>query len=216
MSESQHQLLTRLSGDFYAISQYMARVATDLSALDRVLAGAVLAPRHGYWAAPGHPQYPAQPSAPQPAASEPEPAQSYPAQPYPAQPEPAQPQPVSQPQPIAEPQPAVAPQPAAERNEGWNVGWIGKLLAVAGVGVTLTGVVLLLVLAAQAGILRPEFRVAGGVALAAGLVAVAIRLKSRPGGWSAPSRWRPPASPPATWTSSRSRRSTSGFPPPSG
>ena len=182
MSESQHQLLTRLSGDFYAISQYMARVATDLSALDRVLAGAVLAPRHGYWAAPGHPQYPAQPSAPQPAASEPEPAQSYPAQPYPAQPEPAQPEPVSQPQPIAEPQPAVAPEPAAERNEGWNEGWIGKLLAVAGVGVTLTGVVLLLVLAAQAGILRPEFRVAGGVALAAGLVAVAIRLKSRPGG----------------------------------
>lgn len=182
MSESQHQLLTRLSGDFYAISQYMARVATDLSALDRVLAGAVLAPRHGYWAAPGHPQYPAQPSAPQPAASEPEPAQSYPAQSYPAQPEPAQPQPVSQPQPIAEPQPAVAPEPAAERNEGWNEGWIGKLLAVAGVGVTLTGVVLLLVLAAQAGILRPEFRVAGGVALAAGLVAVAIRLKSRPGG----------------------------------
>ena len=36
------------------------------------------------------------------------------------------------------------------------------MLAIAGVAVTLIGVVLLLVLAAQAGILRPEFRVAGG------------------------------------------------------
>ncbi|WP_454790143.1 DUF2339 domain-containing protein [Mycolicibacterium lutetiense] len=61
-------------------------------------------------------------------------------------------------------------------------GWIGKALAVAGVAVTLTGVVLLLVLAAQAGILRPEFRVAAGAVLAAGLVAAGWWLYRRPGG----------------------------------
>ena len=68
--------------------------------------------------------------------------------------------------------------PKAPRDEGW----IGKLLAVAGVAVTLVGVVLLLVLAAQAGLLRPEFRVAAGGGLAVALVAVAAWLYRRPGG----------------------------------
>jgi uncharacterized membrane protein len=82
------------------------------------------------------------------------------------------------------PPPAYVPPPPApqklrqERSEGW----IGKVLAVAGVAVTLIGVVLLLVLAAQAGLLRPEFRVAGGVALAGGLLAAAWWLYPRPGG----------------------------------
>ncbi len=65
---------------------------------------------------------------------------------------------------------------AAER------GLIGKILATAGVGVTLIGVALLLVLAAQAGILRPEFRVAGGAVLAAGLVAGGMWLRGRTDG----------------------------------
>lgn len=80
-------------------------------------------------------------------------------------------------------QPAYFPpvnQPVAAEERGQ--GWIGKALAVAGVIVTLVGVVLLLVLAAQAGLLRPEVRVAGGVALSAALVTVAARLQSRPGG----------------------------------
>jgi hypothetical protein len=72
--------------------------------------------------------------------------------------------------------PPVPPRPP--RDEGW----IGKLLAVAGVAVTLVGVVLLLVLAAQAGILRPEVRVAAGAALAAGLVGAATWLYTRAGG----------------------------------
>lgn len=79
----------------------------------------------------------------------------------------------------------VAPAPARpapafgqQRSEGW----IGKLLAVAGVTVTLTGVVLLLVLAAQAGILRPEFRVAAGAVLAGGLCGLGWWLHRRPGG----------------------------------
>jgi uncharacterized membrane protein len=78
------------------------------------------------------------------------------------------------------PRPAYVPppKPRPQRSEGW----IGKVLAVAGVAVTLVGVVLLLVLAAQVGILRPEFRVAGGAALAAGLVATAWWLYSRAGG----------------------------------
>lgn len=61
-------------------------------------------------------------------------------------------------------------------------GLIGKILAVAGVGVTLIGVVMMLVLAAQAGILRPEIRVGAGAILAAGLVVAATRMVGRPGG----------------------------------
>lgn len=72
----------------------------------------------------------------------------------------------------------MPPTAGPERSDGW----IGKALAAAGVAVTLIGVALLLVLAAQAGLLRPEFRVGAGAVLAAGLVAGAMRLKTRPGG----------------------------------
>ncbi len=61
-------------------------------------------------------------------------------------------------------------------------GWIGKLLAIAGVAVTLIGVALLLVLAAQAGVLRPEFRVGAGAVLAGALVGAAWWMYRRPGG----------------------------------
>ena len=77
------------------------------------------------------------------------------------------------------PQPMRLAPPAAPAAES---GWIGKLLAVAGVAVTLVGVVLLLVLAAHAGLLRPEIRVAGGTALSIALVGIAVRLRGRPGG----------------------------------
>ncbi|WP_102140909.1 DUF2339 domain-containing protein [Mycobacterium hubeiense] len=76
------------------------------------------------------------------------------------------------------PPPAPAPKPKSQRSEGW----IGKALAVAGVAVTLIGVVLLLVLAAQAGILRPEIRVGAGALLAVGLVVGGRWLYGRPGG----------------------------------
>ncbi len=79
---------------------------------------------------------------------------------------------------VAPPAAAPVPPPRTERSEGW----IGKVLAVAGVAVTLVGVVLLVVLAAQAGILRPGFRVAAGAVLAVGLVAVAWWQQARPGG----------------------------------
>ena len=86
---------------------------------------------------------------------------------WPLQPQPAPRQPEWEP----ELQPAVG-----------DSGWVGKVLAVAGVAVTLVGVVLLLVLAAQAGILRPQIRVVGGFALSAALVGVGYRLHGRPGG----------------------------------
>jgi uncharacterized membrane protein len=98
--------------------------------------------------------------------------------PYPQPPQPPRAYYPPPPPPFRPPlQPVVAP-PKRERSEGW----IGKLLAVAGVAVTLIGVVLLLVLAAQAGILRHEFRVAAGAVLAAALVGTAWWLNARPGG----------------------------------
>ena len=139
MTEPHRALVARLSSDFAAISQYMARVSTDLTALDRLLSE-------------------------QPPVAQPVP-QPYPVPYWPQyQPQYAPPPPQAAPQQAVPPvQPVV---PKAPRDEGW----IGKLLAVAGVAVTLVGVVLLLVLAAQAGLLRPEFRVAagGGLAVATG------------------------------------------------
>ncbi len=90
--------------------------------------------------------------------------------------------------PVAAPAVPSRPAPPSSREEPkpavtvGDSGWIGKLLAVAGVTVTLVGVVLLLVLAAQAGILRPQIRVAGGFVLSAVLVGAACRLHGRPGG----------------------------------
>ena len=150
MTEPQRAIIARVSADFSAISQYMARVSTDLAALDRLLSEQA---------------QPAQVAQPVPQA-----------QPYPM---PYWPQ--YQPQyqaPVAVPPVAVPSVPKPPRNQNW----IGKLLAVAGVAVTLIGVVLLVVLAAQAGILRPEIRVAGGALLAGALVGVAVWLYDRPGG----------------------------------
>ena len=157
MTEPHRAVIARLSADFAAISQQLARVSTDLTELDRLLserpaAAPVAAPPPAAYVPAGVPYWPQYPQhyAPQ-----------YSAQQY-------------QPPPTG----AAPPTPRPQRSEGW----IGKVLAVAGVAVTLIGVVLLLVLAAQAGILRPEIRVAAGAALAAALVAIAVWLYARPGG----------------------------------
>ncbi len=101
-------------------------------------------------------------------------------------PVPPQPAPVWPPQYVyAPPPPAPPPRqapPVPQVRPQRDEGWIGKVLAVAGVAVTLIGVVLLLVLAAQAGILRPEIRVGAGAVLAGALVAVGSWLYARPGG----------------------------------
>jgi len=91
--------------------------------------------------------------------------------------------------PVAEPQqrwvppaPLVPPAPPAPPVRTADSRWIGKVLAAAGVAVTLIGVVLLLALAAQAGLLRPEARVAGGLLLGGGLVGAGLWWRGRPGG----------------------------------
>ena len=151
MTEPHHAVIARLSADFAAISQYMARVSTDLTALDGLLSARPAGVPAGVRPARGAVLRRNTTRSTQP--------------PVPSRP------PVT-------PQPPVPPRPPRERSEGW----IGKVLAVAGVAVTLIGVVLLLVLAAQAGILRPEIRVGAGAALAGALVAAAGWLYARPGG----------------------------------
>ncbi len=59
-------------------------------------------------------------------------------------------------------------------------GLIGRILAGIGVAITLSGIVMLLVLAAQAGLLRPEVRVAGGGVLAAALAALGVWIGRSP------------------------------------
>jgi uncharacterized membrane protein len=177
MTEPHHAVIARLSADFAAISAQLTRVSADLAELDRLLSERP-APAPAAQPAPVAPPRPT--VAPQPAPYVPPAVPYWPQYPpqYPPQyaPQYAQPSPPVPPRPpITSP---VPPKPRPERAEGW----IGKVLAVAGVAVTLIGVVLLLVLAAQAGILRPEFRVAGGAVLAAALVGVAWWLYSRPGG----------------------------------
>ena len=155
MTEPHRAVIARLSADFAAMSHQLARVSTDLSELERVLSERPRAAQ------------PAPQSAPPPPAVLYPPPYAVPVAPY----WPAQYGRVAAPPP---PRPAARP----PRDEGW----IGKALAVAGVAVTLIGVVLLLVLAAQAGILRPEIRVGAGALLAVALVAVADWLYARPGG----------------------------------
>jgi uncharacterized membrane protein len=161
MTESPHRaVVSRLSADFAAMSQQLARMSADLTELDRLLSDQPPQPV----------AVPAPVAVPQPPPYAPPPAQYWPQ--YPPQ------YPQYSPPPPPMPPPPAPPRARPERSEGW----IGKVLAVAGVAVTLVGVVLLLVLAAQAGILRPEFRVAGGAVFAAALVATGWWLHSRPGG----------------------------------
>lgn len=61
-------------------------------------------------------------------------------------------------------------------------GVISRALAVAGVGVTLIGVLMLLVLAAQAGFFGPVARVVAGGVFSLGLVGAGWRVFGRPGG----------------------------------
>ena len=150
-----HAVIARIRADLAAMTHQLDRVSTDFAELDRMLAWQSGAP------APVRP--PAVPAAPPPPAP-----QYWPSYP-PVQPVPYYP-------------PGAAPPPRNPEPKPRSEGWIGKLLAVAGVSVTLVGVVLLLVLAAQAGLLRPEFRVGAGVVLAAALVAAGWWLNSRPGG----------------------------------
>ncbi|MCV7430355.1 DUF2339 domain-containing protein [Mycolicibacterium bacteremicum] len=177
MTEPQ-QVLTRLSAEFVAMSQQLARASAELTQLSGAIGGPVAAPVP--W---GHPQYPQHVQYPQYAQYP-----QYVRYPYPAAvpagaeaptPTPGTPAAAAMVPPIPPTSPTavgVAPVPARSQN------WIGKALAAAGVAVTLIGVVLLVVLAAQAGLLAPPVRVVAGAALAAGLLGAAFWLGRRPGG----------------------------------
>ena len=91
-------------------------------------------------------------------------------------------QPQAQPRPVPPPPPVPFPAPALARPARPPVFTVARVLAGAGVLVTLIGVALLLVLAAQAGLLGPAVRVGLGTALAAGLLGAALWLHRRPGG----------------------------------
>ncbi|MCJ0902014.1 DUF2339 domain-containing protein [Rhodococcus sp. ARC_M6] len=92
------------------------------------------------------------------------------------------------PPPPPPPQQQYAPQQYVgapyDRREPWwqRDGVISRLLAIAGVSVTLIGVVMLLVLAAQSGFFGPPLRVIGGAALSGGLIFAGFRVYGRPGG----------------------------------
>ncbi|MHA7649626.1 DUF2339 domain-containing protein [Mycobacterium sp. ML4] len=180
MTESHQAVITRLSQEFDALARQLSRVSGELTQLDRLFFMAQTPPAPAPAARPAPVFVPPPPVAAQQAAPQQQ-APSYwqnywhywqPASAGPQEPRPPRRHP---------PRPAPAPTPEQSDNVS-DRGWIGKLLAVAGVAVTLIGVVLLLVLAAQAGLLRPEIRVAGGTALAGALVGVAGRLRGRPGG----------------------------------
>jgi uncharacterized membrane protein len=90
------------------------------------------------------------------------------------------------PPPVPAPVPvAVPPRPPVPPRRPWlsraadDGRLVGTVLAVAGVAVTVVGVGLLLVLAAQAGLLRPEVRVVAGALFALCLAGLAVRSHSR-------------------------------------
>ncbi|MER7452775.1 DUF2339 domain-containing protein [Nocardia beijingensis] len=83
------------------------------------------------------------------------------------------------------PRPPVPPRPASPvpHTPWWQRdGVISRILALAGVAVTLIGVAMLLVLAAQAGFFGPVPRVVAGAVFSAGLVATGVRVFGRTGG----------------------------------
>ncbi|MGW0162418.1 DUF2339 domain-containing protein [Mycobacterium sp. NPDC003323] len=146
------QVIARLSAEFAAMSHQLARASAELTQLSGVIGHS--APVHAPHAPWGYPNYAAYPQYAPPAAAA-----------------------------AVAPAPPVTPAPGhAESEPRRSQNWIGKALAAAGVAVTLIGVVLLVVLAAQAGLLAPPVRVAAGAVLAAALLGGAFWLNTRPGG----------------------------------
>ncbi|MDT2008961.1 DUF2339 domain-containing protein [Rhodococcus opacus] len=151
------RLVAQLSGEFSALGQQMRHVGENLAVLQAQLAAG---PRPAPQPAPQPMYRPPVPQAPPVAPAPPPPAPA--AAPY-------------RPTPIA---------PRRVVREPWwqRDGVISRVLAVAGVAVTLIGVVMLLVLAAQAGFFGPELRVAAGGLFSAALVYTGIRVFGRTGG----------------------------------
>ena len=157
-------LVQRLSNEIVALSRQLGQVGADLETLRAQL---VAQPRPVV-----HPQ----PVPPQPQVGwVPRP----PVAPAPPPPNPYSYSNPSPPQPFPQRPGIVAP----KREPWWErEGVVSRLLAFAGAGVTLVGVVMLLVLAAQAGFFGPVPRVLTGAAFSIGLVGLGMRVYARPGG----------------------------------
>ncbi|GAA1459723.1 DUF2339 domain-containing protein [Williamsia maris] len=199
-------VLSRVSADFESLSRQMAQMSSHLTEMQSTMTAApptsapvptpaTAAPPAQQTPRAPHPtpqMYP--PDLPQwmrPGSGLEAPMAQFPPPRHPAQGPPLQgPAPRSMPQSPMPPRPPmpqypIGPPPpprpgllkrAASAADGRLV---GAILAAAGVAVTLVGVVLLLVLAAQAGILRPEVRVGAGAVLAGLLVAAGWRMHHR-------------------------------------
>lgn len=182
-------LVARLSEEFATMGERMGALGRDLGTLREQLerqpqphVGPPPAARPAPVPAPMPATRPATMPAPMPA---PAPVAAHMPANRPLPPPPAQP--------LAPPQPFPAvpgsaqgrplPTPSAPREPWWQRdGMISRVLAVAGAGVTLVGVVLLLVLAAQAGWFGPVARVVAGAGLSAALVVAGLRVHGRTGG----------------------------------
>lgn len=80
--------------------------------------------------------------------------------------------------------PVMPPPVMKPRKAPWwqREGVVSKLLVLTGGAITLIGVVMMLVIAAHAGLLSPQVRVAGGTVLALVLIGAALWIHDRPGG----------------------------------
>lgn len=148
------RLVHVLSSEVVALQQHLHKVGSDLETLRNQLTFAP--PR------PVQQQMPMQPM---------------PMQPMPMQQMPAQPMPVQQRPPYRPPAPPPPREPWWQRD-----GMVSRILAIAGTAVTLVGVVMLLVLAINAGWFGAVPRVVGGAVLCGALIVAGHRMISRPGG----------------------------------
>ncbi|MDJ0428559.1 DUF2339 domain-containing protein [Rhodococcus fascians] len=182
------QLVARLSSRFDSLGDHMRQVAVDLHTLQSQLG---TAPTSMPVSAPARPQPVPRSSAPTvPPQTFSPPQMPAPQQPYAAR-GPVSAPPVTLPPAVGRSMAApplrervVAPRPPAPPREPWwqRDGVISRLLAVAGAGVTLVGVVMLLVLAAQAGWFGPPLRVAAGGVFSLALIGAGVRVFGRSGG----------------------------------
>ncbi|MFI9507036.1 DUF2339 domain-containing protein [Nocardia sp. NPDC052566] len=181
-------LISRLSGEFTALGTQMGVLGRDLELLRaQVAAGSAAAQTVSTEPAPAHIPIPPVAAAPQPPAPVYVP-QYAPPPGWPAGPQggPVAPQRPALPRqmPMGAPAPGMRPPVRREPRTPWwqREGVISRILAVAGVTVTLIGVVMLLVLAAQAGLFGPIPRVVAGVLFSAVLVGAGMRVFGRTGG----------------------------------
>ncbi len=177
------RLIARLSTEFTSLSEHLNVLGRDLETLrNQVVAeNARTAPQPtpAPAAPPVRPAPAAPPVPPPPAAPPVTPATGW---------TPPGWQPPMYQQPAYQPMP---PLPRQQRSayarpirEPWwqREGVISRVLAIAGVAVTLIGVVMLLVLAAQAGFFGPVPRVAAGALFSGALVAAGARVYAKAGG----------------------------------